>query len=235
MKKIAALVVARAGSKSIPRKNVQPVAGKPLIVHTFEAARACPLLDRVLVSTDDSEVAELALRQGVEVPFMRPAELAGDASPVMDATLHALRWLEENEHYAPDYVLLLQPTSPLRTAQDIEASIRLALDRSARAVVSVTPAENHPYQLKKMDEQGVLSPWMESNLSGARRQDLPPVYALNGAIYLVRREVLLEEKTWCPQGALAYTMPPERSLDMDTPWDLKLAGLLLAERNKGGT
>ena len=158
---------------------------------------------------------------------MRPAEMAGDASPVIDATLHAFQWLEKNESYFPMFGMLLQPTSPLRTAGDIQKAVALAVERDADAVVGVTEADRHPYLMKKIDGQGRLSPFMDTPLSESRRQDLPPVYAINGAIYLVKRTVLQEQRSWCPAGALAYVMPAERSLDVDTPWDLKLADLIL--------
>lgn len=233
MSTTAALVVARAGSKSIPHKNIRKVAGKPLIAYTFEAAKGSSLLDRVFLSTDDVQAASLGRDLGIEVPFMRPAELAGDSSHVIDATLHAIQWLEERLRYAPDYFMLLQPTSPFRAAVDINAAIWLARDTGADAVVSVTPAAGHPCLLKNMDAQGKLRPWMESPLNTARRQDLPPVYAINGAIYLVRRSVLLTKKSWCPEGAVAYVMPEARSLDIDTPWDLHVAECLLGAKPSG--
>ena len=131
------------------------------------------------------------------------------------------------ENYIPMFGMLLQPTSPLRTAEDIDAAIRLAEEKNADAVVSVTAVDRHPFQMKVIDENGKLTPFMKTELADSRRQDLPPVFGLNGAIYLVRRTVLQESKTWCPAGALAYVMPAERSLDVDTPWDLRLADLLL--------
>ena len=224
---ILGLIVARGGSKSIPRKNIRPVGGKPLIAYTIDAALASGCLDRVILSTDDTEIAGVAKACGAEVPFMRPAEMAADASPVIDATLHAFQWLEKNENYFPMFGMLLQPTSPLRTAGDIQKAVALAVERGADAVVSVAEADRHPYLMKAIDAQGRLSPFVDTPLSESRRQDLPPVYAINGAIYLVKRTVLQERRSWCPAGALAYVMPAERSLDVDTPWDLKLADLIL--------
>ena len=227
---ILGLIVARGGSKSIPRKNIRPVGGKPLIAYTIEAALASGCLDRVVLSTDDPEIAEVAKKFGAEVPFMRPAEMAGDASPVIDAALHAFQWLEKNENYFPMFGMLLQPTSPLRTAGDIQKAVAFAVERNADAVVSVTEADRHPYLMKTVDGQGRLSPFVATPFSETRRQDLPAAYAINGAIYLVKRTLLQEKRSWCPAGALAYVMPPERSLDVDTPWDLKLADLVLGEK-----
>jgi CMP-N-acetylneuraminic acid synthetase len=135
--------------------------------------------------------------------------------------------LDTAENYFPAFGMLLQPTSPLRTAEDIDAVIRLAQEQNADAVVSVTAENRHPLQMKVIDKNGKLAPFMKTELADSRRQDLPPVVGLNGAIYLVRRTVLQESKTWCPSGALAYVMPAERSLDVDTPWDLRLADLIL--------
>ena len=227
MNRVLGLITARGGSKGIPGKNLRLVAGRPLIAWTLEAARASRRLDRIVLSTDDPEIAEVGRQVGAEVPFLRPAKLANDRSPVIDASLHALQWLEKMENYIPMYGMLLQPTSPLRTAEDIDAAIGLAEKQNADAVVSVTSVDRHPYLLKVMDENGRLAPFMKPEFAGSRRQDLPPVVGLNGAIYLVRRTVLRELKTWCPAGALAYIMPAERSLDVDTPWDLRLADLLL--------
>ena len=227
MNRVLGLITARGRSKGIPRKNLRRVAGRPLIAWTIEAAKASRLLDRILLSTDDPEIAEVGRRYGVDVPFLRPAELASDWSPVIDAALHAFQWLDTVENNFPTFGMLLQPTSPLRTAEDIDAAIRLAQEQKANAVVSVTAEDRHPLQMKVMDENGRISPFMKTELVDSRRQDLPPVFGLNGAIYLVRRTVLQESKTWCPVGALAYVMPAERSLDVDTPWDLRLADLLL--------
>lgn len=227
MNGVVGLIPARGGSKGIPGKNLREVAGRPLIAWTIAAAKASRLLDRVVVSTDDPDIAEASQRYGAEVPFLRPPEMAADRSPVIEATLHAFQWLELNERYSPMFGMLLQPTSPLRTAEDIDAVIRLADARNADAVVSVSRVGQHPFQLKTINGDGHLTPFMKTDLSESRRQDLPPVVGLNGAIYLVRRTVLMESKTWCPPGALAYVMPVERSLDVNEPWDLHLADLVL--------
>ena len=225
--RVLALVVARGGSKGIPGKNLRRVAGQPLIAHTLMAARRSRLLDRSVLSTDDPAIAAVARRHGVEVPFMRPARLARDRSHVIDVTLHALRWLDRREGYRPDWVMLLQPTSPLRTAQDIDGAIRMARQHGARAVVGVSASRRHPCLAKRITPTGTLAPFIDTTLQTVRRQDLPPAYDLNGAIYLVRRDVLLAEKSWCPPAAHAYVMPPERSLDIDCRWDLRLVSIVL--------
>jgi CMP-N,N'-diacetyllegionaminic acid synthase len=221
------LVTARGGSKGLPGKNVRVVGGKPLIAWTLEAAQNAAMLNRVVVSTDDREIAETARRCGAEVPFMRPAELAGDASPHVDVVLHALAWLDEREDYRPDYVVLLQPTSPLRTAEDIDAAVRLAWEKNSDAVVSVCATHDHPYLVRRLTGDGRLEEFVSCPLAYARRQDLPPAYALNGALYVSRPEAIRTAQTMCPAGALAYVMPPERSLQIDSAWELRMADHLL--------
>jgi CMP-N,N'-diacetyllegionaminic acid synthase len=227
MHRILALIVARDNSKRLPGKNVRMLGGRPLIVHTFEAAKAAHSLDRIVLSTDSQHMADLARCHGVDVPFLRPAELAGDHSRVIDTALHSLRWLAEHEEYVADYVMLLQPTSPFRTAQDIDAAVRLAEINNAEAVVGVTEVEAHPGLTRRIDAAGRLT-----RLPGAENwsQDLPALHAINGAMYLVRTDFLFKDQCWCPDRALAYVMPHERAMDIDTERDFKLAELILQDR-----
>jgi CMP-N,N'-diacetyllegionaminic acid synthase len=226
-------VVARGGSKSLPRKNLAPLAGRPLIAWTIEAALRCRDVDRVVVSTDDDEIAAVARAQGAEVPFMRPPELAEDSTPTMPVIVHALRWLEAEQGYVPDAVVLLQPTSPLRTADDITGVVALARERSADSVISVSLAWSHPHLAKRIAGDGRLEDFI-AHPKVDRRQDLEPVYSLNGAIYLARRAALLENQTFYGPNTYAYVMPPERSLDVDTAWDLHLCDLVLRDLYDSG-
>jgi len=228
---VIGLITARGGSKSMPRKNILPLAGKPLIAWTIEAARSSRFLSRVLVSTDDPEIAEIAAEWGAEIPFMRPVELAGDTTPHVLVVEHAIHWLEEAEGSRPAYVLMLQPTSPLRTAEDIDGAITFAREREAIAVVSVSPMDRHPYLSKRILADGTLAEFVTSDIAYLRRQDLPPAYALNGALYLNRSDSLLRDHTFVPPGVLGYVMPPERSLDLDTPWDFHLVEMILQDRS----
>ena len=222
-----ALIPARSGSKGIPRKNICPLAGKPLIAWTIESARQSECVDRVVVSTDDSQIAEIAVQWGAESPFLRPEDIAKDDTPGIAPVIHAIKWLEEHQNYRPDYVALLQPTSPLRESQDINAAYELALRHGADAVVSVTAAEKHPYWMKTLDQQGRLENFLPTEKKYQCRQDLPDVYGLNGAIYIGRREILLAEETLFPVKTYGYVMPPERSVDIDSGWDLQLAELII--------
>jgi CMP-N-acetylneuraminic acid synthetase len=228
---VTAIVPARAGSKGIPGKNLVDVAGKPLIAWTLIAARKAPSVDRVIVSTDSGEIASVAKEHGAEVPFLRPPELARDETPGLLPVLHALDWMEEHEGRPPEWTLVLQATSPLRTAGDIEAAVSIAREKKARAVVSVTPAAHHPYLLKTVGPSGRLEDFLPGKRRVAGRQELPPVHSLNGAIYLARSDFLREKKTWYSEDTYAYVMPAERSLDVDTPWDLHLLRLIM----KAGT
>ena len=230
---VLAVITARGGSKGLPQKNLRPLADKPLIAHTIDAAKHARFLDRTIVSTDDEQIAALARSHGADVPFLRPAELARDETPSLPVLIHAIRWLDGNEAYRPDYVMLLQPTSPLRTAQDIDNCITLALEKDADGVVSLCQAKHHPYWMKRVEADGrvtdllLLDQPLETAYS--RRQDLPPGYAINGAVYLVRREILLEYQTFYTDRTYAYVMPLERSLDIDTLWDFRLAEFVLKD------
>ena len=171
MAKCLALIPARGGSKGVLRKNIALVGGKPLLAWTIESALKANCIERVIVSTDDEQIAQVARDLGAEVPFLRPAELARDDTRRNHPLLHAVEWLAAHENYFPEWVILLQPTSPLRSSDDIEAAFALALDRHADAVVSITPACVHPFWTKKIDETGRLSDFVASNKSETRRQD----------------------------------------------------------------
>jgi CMP-N-acetylneuraminic acid synthetase len=227
---VVALVTARGGSKGIPGKNLVPIGGRPLIAWSIQAARDSALVRRVIVSTDDEAIAAAARVAGAEVPFKRPAELAQDTSSHISVVLHALDWLEAAEGRLPDYLLLLQPTSPLRTAEDVDAAITLAGQTGAASVVSVCPAHTHPYLAKSVSAAGRLTDFLTIDRRAyLRRQDLPPAYALNGAIYLTRPATLRQERTFLPADTVPYVMPVERSLDVDTRWDLALLRLLMED------
>ncbi|MDX1975773.1 MAG: acylneuraminate cytidylyltransferase family protein [Rickettsiales bacterium] len=222
-----ALITARAGSKGIPRKNLYPLAGKPLIGYSFDAAKASTKLTRTILSSDGDEIIAYAKEQGIEAPFVRPAEFSDDRASHNDVILHALEWLKQHENYKPDWLVVLQPTSPLRTAQDIDNAIELALAKDADSVKSVTVAEPHPYLAQSLDKNGHMTPFFKELSTHTRRQDMPECYVLNGAIYVVKVAAFLEHKTLSMQNCFAYVMPPERSVDIDSLLDMKFAELLL--------
>jgi CMP-N,N'-diacetyllegionaminic acid synthase len=230
MSKIIALIPARGGSKGVRRKNIRQLAGKPLIEWTIGEALRCPSISRLIVSTDDEEIAQVARGLGAEVPFLRPPGIALDTTAMIEVALHALHWIEGAEGSLPEYLLLLQPTSPFRTVYDIEAVLGIARQNQPPAVVSVVEAKHHPYLTKTVTSGGTLADFVEHNFAYTRRQDLPPAYCTNGALYLNRPESLLQDRTFLPNGTYPYIMPPERSLDIDSPWDFSLAELLLSDQ-----
>ncbi len=228
--KTLAVITARGGSKRIPRKNLRELLGKPLIAYTFEAALKSKLLNRVILSSDDDEIINAARKYGVEVPFKRPPELAEDDTPTLDVIVHAVKFLEEREGYFPDIVVTLQPTSPLRTADDIDHALRKHIETGADSVVSVVEARHwQPIRAKKI-ENDILYSYCLEDKEGVRHQDLPPVYFRNGAFYSVKRDVLMKEHTMYGKITRPYIMPPERSLDIDSEIDFMLTELLMRER-----
>ena len=217
------LIPARGGSKGIPRKNIKMIAGKPLIIWTIEAALQSSLLGAVVVSTDDPEIAEIARQAGAEVPFMRPAELAQDQTPGLDPVLHALNQLTQY-----DSVLLLQPTSPLRTTEDIDGCLSLVMQKKASSVVSVNEADTHPYWTYRLNSDQTMVRFVEA-ASIARRQDLPTAFTLNGSMYFAEAKWLRLSGSLVNTETMAYVMSREHSVDLDTQLDWKFAELLLKE------
>lgn len=232
MASIVALITARGGSKGVPGKNTALVGGKPLIAWSIEAALNSKYVHRTIVSTDSEEIAIVAKKFGGEVPFMRPPELAQDRSPHIDVVLHALDFMV-GEGLNPDYLLLLQPTSPLRTSEDIDGAIELSNRNSPKAVIAVHELHEHPYFCRRLDEGGVIKPFVPmEELDYPRRQDLPKAYYVNGSIYLNRCDSLRNDRTFYPDGALGYVMPAERSWQIDTPMDIAVVDALMKNTPK---
>lgn len=233
-KKVLAIIPARAGSKRVPNKNLKSLAGIPLIGHTISAAKESQLFNRIIVSTDSIEIQEIAKRFGAEAPFVRPKELATDDARGIDVILHCVKYIEELSGEQPsfDYLMVLQPTSPLRTAGDILAAYQLCLERNADAVVSVAECEHSPLFANVLPEDFCLANFMNKQADNKNAQELPKYYRLNGAIYLARWEYLKQNSSWYSARSFAYVMPAERSVDIDLPFDFKFAELLLEERNK---
>jgi CMP-N,N'-diacetyllegionaminic acid synthase len=226
---VVAVITARGGSTGLPRKNLLPLAGKPLVAHSILAAKGAQLVSRVIVSTDDAEIVDVALKWGAEVPFVRPAELATGESAHIDVMLHAVDWLEAQGDL-PDAVLLLQPTTPMRTSADLDGAIRLMESAGCPAVVGVCPAAVHPYLTYKVEECGRLAGFIDHGMRYPRRQDLPPAFNLNGGLYLNRCSSLRETHQFQPPGAYGWVMPEERSVDIDTLNDFAIVENILAGR-----
>jgi pseudaminic acid cytidylyltransferase len=217
---LIAIVTARGGSKGLPRKNVLPFCGKPLIAHSIEAAKNSSAIDRIIVSTDDEEIADISREFGAEVPFMRPAELASDTAGSREVILHALSFLKKQRTPVEDFCLL-QPTSPLRTSADIDGALKIFLEKRADSVLSVTPYD-HPVQWAvEMLDNGILLP-REKEKTG-RRQDMAEYYRPNGAVYMFRTEFFKNSAGYFGANSYGYIMPPERSIDIDTQLDFVVA------------
>jgi len=223
---ILGIVPARGGSKGIVRKNIRSLAGRPLVAWTFETARRCRTLTRVILSTDDAAIAAVGRQAGIEVPFLRPAELAGDASPATDYVRHALVFLAA-EGYRPEVVVLLQPTCPLRTAADVDGCVRMLVESGADAVVSVCrlPADVHPRWQFEMDAEGGLRQYGGRSWEdvASARQALGATYTRNGAVYAFRREVFERTGSFYGRRVLGYEMPAARSINIDEPADWEAA------------
>lgn len=226
--KILGLIPARGGSKGVPRKNVAHLAGRPLISYTCEAARASRLLDRVIISTDNDEIARVALEHGVDAPFVRPASLAADDTPMMDVIRHAAAEMAQQE-YVADAVALLQPTSPLRTSAHIDAAIELLQSSGADTVVSVmrVPHPFNPTSLMHMHGQFLVP---NDPASALRRQDKPTLYARNGPAILILTNRAIESGAPYATNVVGFEMSALDSIDIDTPEDLLFAEFRLAQR-----
>lgn len=219
--KTLGIIPARGGSKGIPRKNVKNLGTKPLIAWTIEQALEATLLEDIIVTTDDEEIADVAKQWGAKIPFMRPTELAQDTTPGIDVILHALGYAQNFQR-----IVLLQPTSPFRTSADIDGIIQYCDDRQAPSAVSITPASKHPFWSYSLQDE-TLVPLINGDATKKTRQELPKAFNLNGALYLAETEWLKQTKTLLHDTTLGYVMPTERSIDLDTERDWQWAEFLL--------
>lgn len=217
------IITARGGSKGIPRKNIRELCGKPLIAYTTDAAKQSKYLTRCIVSTEDDEIASIAKELGAEVPCPRPRELAHDTSTTIEVLQHVLLWLEKNEEERYDYVMVLQPTSPLRTAEDIDACIKKIVDTNADSVMSMVQLQDMSLaKLKKIENDRILPLLEEEDSAPTPRHKIGAIYKRNTAIYLTKKDLIKQGDMF---GAVSrpYVMPPERSIDINDPIDWALA------------
>ena len=220
------VIPARSGSKGIPDKNLVDLGGRPLIAHTIEAARDSKLVSRLIVSTDDERIAAAARQADAEVPFLRSGELATDEAGNVEVFIDAIERMRQEGFVGP-WAVLLQPTSPLRTVEDIDNCGRLMQERQADVVVSVCEAEPHPWLAMQADDEDWLHPAEFGGRAQPGRQAFPPMYYLNGAIYLVDIDSFLKRRSMYGPRTTRYLMPRERSVDINTPIDLKFCDFLL--------
>ena len=217
-----AIIPARGGSKRLPRKNILDLCGKPLIEWSIEAGLDSKYINKVIVSSDDEEILDLATKCGVEA-LHRPDSLASDTATTLDAIRHAI---ENNEKYA--YVVLLQPTSPLRNANHIDEAIRLLEEKKADAIVSVCEMEHSPLWSNALDDTLSMEGFLKDEVLNKRSQDLETYFRLNGAIYICKTEKLLEEKSFfLKKNIYAYVMDKSTSIDIDTVFDFKMASFMM--------
>ena len=222
-KSVLAIIPARGGSKELPQKNILPLAGKPLIVWSIEAANRSKYIDRCIVSTDDKAIADSSKKNGSEVPFMRPSALATDVANSNDVILHALDKLGETY----DIVMVLQPTSPLRKSKDIDQALELMQDNNVPAVVSVCISNKPPQWHFTLEADGKLKPVYPSKFIFSNRQEYLPTYVPNGALYIAKTDYFISKNTFYTDSTLGYIMPPERSVDIDSRMDFFTAEAII--------
>jgi CMP-N,N'-diacetyllegionaminic acid synthase len=229
-KRILGVITARGGSKGIPRKNIKDLAGKPLIAYTIEEAKKSKLLTRCVVSTDDIEIAETSKKYGADIPFMRPVKIAQDKSTSMEVVEHALKYLKDelNEEY--DYLMILQPTSPLRIAEDIDKSIEKIVNTGADSVMSMMELVDFSIKkLKRIEDDKVLPFLEDEGKTSGRRQDLIKMYKRNCAIYLTKID-LIKKGDLFGKISRPHIMPEDRSVDINEPFDFDVAELLIKKQ-----
>lgn len=224
-RKILAIIPARGGSKGVPRKNVREVAGRPLIAWSIAAAKASRYVDRVILSSDDPEIISVSREWGCDVPFVRPAELATDHADSLQVVRHALGALGEDF----DLVVLLQPTSPMRLASDIDAALEALVTGGATTCVSVCEPDKSPFWTLTPRPDGFIQPLFSADQMPSRRQDAPVVLALNGAVYVASADHIANGGTFLSDRTCGYAMPKERSLDIDTELDLEIVNFLMTK------
>jgi CMP-N,N'-diacetyllegionaminic acid synthase len=227
--RVLALIPARGGSKGVPRKNIKPLAGKPLLAYTAEAALAAKHLTRVVLSTEDEEIAAVGRACGLDVPFLRPAELAQDTTPTLPVVQHALRWLM-NQGETFDALCLLQPTNPLRRAADIDACLELFAAQQADTVFTVlrVPAEHNPHWVYFKTDDGSLRLSTGEAAPIPRRQDLPTAWHREGSVYVTRTEIVLERNSLYGARVLGFEIDPSHSVNIDTLADWQRAEEMLS-------
>ncbi|MCF8026466.1 MAG: acylneuraminate cytidylyltransferase family protein [Desulfobacteraceae bacterium] len=224
-KSVLAVIPARGGSKGLPRKNIRMLAGKPLIAWTIEEARQSEYIDRLILSSEDPEIIHTAQSFGCEVPFVRPSDLAGDNTPGIDPILHAIGLLP-----GYDIVMILQPTSPLRMARDIDEGLEFFIQRSASVCVSVSEMSKSPYWMFSLDPQNYMQPIFKHKEITNRRQDLPKIYMPNGALFISRTAYLEKKRSFYTDETMGFIMPKEKCHDIDDEMDFLFIEFLINTR-----
>ena len=226
-KKVLAIIPARGGSKGVSRKNIKDLYGKPLIAWTIEMAKKSRYIDFLMLSSEDDEIIQVAKNWDCEVPFIRPEFLAQDSTSAIDVILDVINKLSDY-----DYVVLLQPTSPLRNSEDIDGCIEKCVVEEAKSCVSITEADKSPYWMYYIDENRKIKAIIDNGIIANRRQELPKAYVLNGAVYVAESKWLCESKTFFTDDTIAYVMPQKRSVDIDSELDFAYVRAIIQEDKK---
>ena len=228
-KSVLGLIMARGGSKGLPRKNLRQIGGKPMIAWTVEAGKQSQSIDRLILSSEDDEIMDTARQFECEIPFVRPKNLATDESSPLEVIRYTIESLPEKY----DYLVLLQPTSPLRIANDIDRCVELCYQKKAPACVTITESEKTPYWMYELQEDHRMRPVMPGTERVVRRQDLPKTYALNGAVFVARSDWIIYQNDFLGPDTIGCEMPRVRSIDIDSETDLILANAILKEMGPG--
>jgi CMP-N,N'-diacetyllegionaminic acid synthase len=229
---VLGVVPARGGSKGVKKKNIRNVCGKPLISYAIECGLHCPSIDHLWVSTDSREIADIAMEHGVDVPGLRPVALAQDTTPMMPVLKHVVTEAEKHYGCLIDFLVLLDPTAPLRTVPDVEGAIALFRDSDCDAVISGSAAHRNPYfNMVQMDEDYARLV-IASEKPVGRRQDAPEVFDLNTVVWVFSRRTILEKQERIPERSVLYTVPASRSVDLDTEWDFQLLEFFLTRKKQ---
>lgn len=232
--RILGVITARGGSKGIPGKNIKILGKKPLIAYSIDVAKKSKIMTDVIVSTDDPKIASIAQKYGGKVSFLRPKKLATDKAKHIDVMRHSIEFMEKAKKVTFDYVVILQPTSPFRLVADIDETLKkLIKSKADSAVTLVEVEENHPIKMKRLDGDRVL-PYCFPEPEGVRRQELPPVYKRSGAVYAMKRNLIMEKHLLFGKKVVGHVVPRERSVDIDTPFDWLRAKVLFGELKKKG-
>jgi len=227
-KRILAIIPARGGSKGIPNKNIMAISGKPLIAYTIEAGKKSKYIDEIMVSTDSEDIKGIAHQYGAKIPFLRPKDLSNDSAKSIDVVMHAIEFYK-NKNVSFDYVILLQPTSPLRTFEHLDKAIEKLIESNKTSLVSVCEVDENPVLMRSIENEK-LKEVISFEGTNLRRQDLPTFYKFNGALYINSINMLVHQKKFVDENTIPYVMDKESSIDIDTMLDARLVELIIKER-----
>lgn len=227
-KRILAIIPARGGSKGIPNKNIIDLCGKPLIQYSIDAAKNSKYIDKVIISTDSEKIAEVSKRYGADVPFLRPESISGDSAKSSDVVVHSIEFLESECEEKYDYIILLQPTSPLRTTKHIDEAISVCIDNNKESLVSVKEVSENPVIMRTI-ENDKLNEVLRFNGDNLRRQDLPKFYIFNGSIYITTVDFIKNKRIFVDDSTIPFIMDYKVSIDIDNMIDLKVAEYIINE------